>query len=436
MIPTRQLLVLLTLWLAAGLAAVWMLPLRGPWAVLGGGLLVAALIDAVLVRRLPSPSAARSGPSSLALGNWHAFTLRISNPGPRPLQLDLFDCHPSAFGVQDMPRALSIPGMAWQEVTYRLRPTSRGRFDFDGVDTHLRSPLGLLVHHRRLSAPASIKVFPDFQQVERFALLAMQERTTAMGIHLQRRRGAGQEFHQLREYREGDALRQIDWSAVSRRNKLISREYRQERNQRIVFLLDCGRRMRTVEGSAQLNHFDTALNAVLLLSHIALRQGDAVGLQAFAGSDRWLAPVSGRGGISAVLSSIFDLQTTTAPSDYAHAAATLATRQRRRALVVLVTNLRDDDASDLPLALAPLRRRHLVLTASMREASLIAAAQAPIADLSDALRAASAARYLHQRRLAHSTLRQHRLLTLDVEPEALPATLVNRYLEIKRSGML
>ena len=194
--------------------------------------------------------------------------------------------------------------------------------------------------------------------------------------------------------------------------------------------------MRTVEGSDQINHFDTALNAVLLLSHVALRQGDSVGLQAFAGSDRWLPPVRGRGGINAVLSSIFDLQTSTAPSDFAHAAATLAARQRRRSLVVLVTNLRDDDASDLPLALAPLRRRHLVLTASMREASLLAAAQAPIADLSDALRAASAVRYLHQRQRSHAALRQHRLLTLDVEPQALPATLVNRYLEIKRSGML
>ena len=436
MIPSRRLLVLLTLWLAVGLAAVWLQPLRGPWAALGGGLLLAALLDAGLLRRLPSPRAERSGPSSLALGTWHALTLRISNPGPRPIQLDLFDCHPSAFGVKGMPRSLSVPGMAWQEVTYQLRPTRRGPFEFDGVDIHLCGPLGLLAHQRRLPAPGSIKVFPDFQQVARYALLAMQERTAAMGIHLQRRRGAGQEFHQLREFREGDALRQIDWSAVSRRNELISREYRQERNQRIVFLLDCGRRMRGVEGRDEVNHFDTALNAVLLLSHVALRQGDAVGLQAFAGSDRWLPPVRGRGGINAILSSIFDLQTSTAPSDYAHAASTLATRQRRRSLVILVTNLRDDDASELPLALAPLRRRHLVLTASMREASLLAAAQAPIADLSDALRAASAARYLHQRRLSHATLRQHRLLTLDVEPEALPATLVNRYLEIKRSGML
>ncbi len=436
MIPSRQTLALLTLWLAVGLAAVWLDGLRGPWAALGGGLALALLVEAWLLRRLPAPDAERDAPVTLSLGGWHRVTLRISNPGSRPVRLDLFDNHPGAFDVQDMPRSLLVPGGAWQEVTYRLRPMSRGRFAFDGVDAHLHGPLRLLSQRRVLPAPGELRVFPDFKQVSRYALLAMQERTAAMGIHLQRRRGEGQEFHQLREFREGDTLRQIDWSAVSRRNQLISREYREERNQRVIFLLDCGRRMRADEGPGHINHFDTALNAVLLLSYVALRQGDSVGLQAFAGHSRWLPPVRGRGGITAVLSSVFDLQTTTEPSDYAAAAAALAARQRRRALIVLVTNLRDDDAEDLPLALAPLRRRHLVLTASLRESALLAAARAPIEDLSDALRAVSAAHYLHQRGAAHAALRRRHLLTLDVEPEQLPIALVNRYLEIKRAGML
>ncbi len=436
MIPSRRALTLLTLWLAVGLAAVWLDVLCGPWAVMGGGLAAALLLDAWMLRRLPSPAIERQGPTTLSLGGWHAFTLRISNPAPRPVRLDLFDLHPGAFGVKDMPRSLTVPGTAWQEVTYQLRPMSRGRFEFSGVDVHIHSPLRLLSQQRLLEAGGELKVFPDFKQVARYALLAMQERTNAMGIHLQRRRGQGQEFHQLREFRKGDTLRQIDWSAVSRRNQLISREYREERNQRVVFLLDCGRRMRADEGPDHINHFDSALNAILLLSYVALRQGDSVGLQAFAGQDRWLPPIRGRGGINAVLSSVFDLQTTTAPSDYAAAAASLAARQRRRALIVLVTNLRDDDASELPLALAPLRRRHLVLTASMRESALLAAAQAPISDLSEALRAIGAAHYLHQRRAAHAALRKRRLLTLDVEPEQLPVALVNRYLEIKRAGML
>lgn len=436
MIPSRRALTLLTLWLVVGIAAVWLDGLRGPWAAMGGGLGLALLLDALLLRRLPSPTATRDGPTTLSLGSWHGFTIRITNPAPRPVHLDLFDNHPSEFGVKDMPRTLTVPDSAWQEVTYTLRPMTRGRFSFSGVDTHIHSPLRLLAQRRHLDAPGELKVFPDFKQVARYALLAMQERTNAMGIHLQRRRGQGQEFHQLREFRAGDTLRQIDWSAVSRRNQLISREYREERNQRVVFLLDCGRRMRADEGPGHINHFDSALNAILLLSYVALRQGDSVGLQTFAGPQRWLPPVRGRGGVNAVLSSVFDLQTTTAPSDYAEAAATLAARQRRRALIVLVTNLRDDDASELPRALAPLRRRHLVLTASMRESALLAAAQAPVGDLSEALRAIGAAHYLRQRRAAHTALRKSRLMTLDVEPEQLPSALVNRYLEIKRAGTL
>ena len=434
--PAPRLLILLTLWLAVGLVAVWVDVLRGPWGALGGGLLLALGLDAVLLRRIPSPHAERSGPSSLAIGHWHRFTLRLSNPGVRPVRLELFDHHPATFEVEDMPRTLTLSPGAWEEITYRLRPLSRGRFAFEGVDSQVHGPLGLLTQPRRLPADGDLKVFPDFQQVARYALLAMQERTNAMGIHLRRRRGQGLEFHQLREFRDGDALRQVDWKAVSRRNEMISREYRDERNQRVVFLLDCGRRMRADESAAEINHFDMALNAVLLLSYVALRQGDSVGLLAFAGEDRWLPPVRGRGGINAILSNVFDLQTSTAPSDYATAATRLAARQRRRALVVLVTNLRDDDAASLPLALAPLRRRHLVLTASMREPALQAAAAAPVRDLTEALRAASAVHYLQQRQAAHRSLKKRRLMTLDVEPAELPVALVNRYLEIKRAGML
>ena len=436
MIPSRRLLILLLLWLLVGLVGVWLPAMLVPWKVLAVLLVVSVNADIWRLRRIPSPTAERTGPSSLAIGHWHTITLRLSNPGSRPVSAHIFDLHPADFEVRDLPRSLVVPAGAWQEVAYTLRPMSRGRFAYGGVDAWISGPLGLFSQRRLLPADGDIKVFPDFRQITRYALLAMQERTASMGIHLQRRRGQGQEFHQLREYRDGDSMRQVDWRAVSRRNQLISREYREEQNQRVVFLLDCGRRMRADEGPDAINHFDMALNAVLLLSYVALRQGDSVGLLAFAGADRWLPPVRGRGGINAVLSSVFDLQTTTAPSDYATAATTLAARQRRRALIVLVTNLRDDDASDLPLALAPLRRRHLVLTASMREPALLAAAREPVSDLADALRAASAAHYLQQRTAAHAALRRKRLMTIDVEPANLPITLVNRYLEIKRAGML
>ena len=102
-----------------------------------------------------------------------------------------------------------------------------------------------------------------------------------VGAHLRRRRGEGTEFQQLREYRLGDSLRQIDWKATQRARKLISRDYQDERNQQVMLLVDTGRRMLARDDG--LSHFDHVLNAALLVAYIALRQGDVVGLLAAAG---------------------------------------------------------------------------------------------------------------------------------------------------------
>src|SRR5690606_41328078 len=178
-------------------------------------------------------------------------------------------------------------------------------------------------------------------------------------------RGLGLEFHQLREFRDGDTLRQIDWKATARKRTPIAREYQDERDQQIVVLLDCGRRMRSQDD--ELAHFDHALNACLLRSYVALRQGDAVGLATFAGEqDRYVAPLKGQAHISNLLNAVYTLDSTHRPADYAAAVNALLARQRRRALVVLVTNLRDEDDEELLGAVKRLGKQQRVLIASLR----------------------------------------------------------------------
>ncbi|MFT4974827.1 MAG: hypothetical protein ACI8S6_000710 [Myxococcota bacterium] len=434
MIPTPRGLRALAGWLTLGvLAVIW--PALGPlWGGAGLALATALFLDGLSLRTSPTPDVTRRMPGSLAVGRWSEATLRLSSPAGRPLAVEVFDLHPDSFEVEVLPAMARLPAAGWADVPLRLRPSRRGRFTFPGVELRISGRLGLLSEQRAVDCGAEVKVYPDFKVIARYALLAGEDRTAQLGIHLQRRRGEGQDFHQLREYRQGDPSRAIDWKATSRRRQLISREYREERDQQVVILLDCGRRMRAHDGG--LSHFDQALNAALLLSHVALRQGDAVGLQAFSGQNRWLPPIKGRGGINRLLNGVFDLHPTTEPADFIAAASALLARQRRRALVVLLTNLRDDDSDELAAAVASLRRRHLLVVASLREVALREAYQAPIGGLPDALRAAAALRYLRERSGAHDALRARGVTTLDVEPPELPAALVNAYLQIKRSGAL
>jgi len=277
-------------------------------------------------------------------------------------------------------------------------------------------------------------VYPNFRAVSRYELLAAANRTGGLGIRRRPRRGEGLEFHQLREYREGDTLRQIDWKATARLRRAISRQYEEERDQQIVFLLDCGRKMHARDGPR--SHFDFALDAVLLLAHVALRQGDAVGLATMAGEPRWLAPRKGAKQLRRVLNAVFDLESGTRASDYLAGAETLQKRLAKRALVVVVSNLRDEDHEELLRAARLLGRRHLVLVASMKESALAAALDTPVRDLDSALTVAATHQYLLARQQAHARLRRSGVLALDAEPAELAVALVNGYLDVKAAGVL
>ncbi|WP_241086137.1 DUF58 domain-containing protein [Candidatus Vondammii sp. HM_W22] len=168
----------------------------------------------------------------------------------------------------------------------------------------------------------------------------------------------------VREYRAGDSLRQIDWKATSRYRKLISKEYQDERDQQVVFMLDCGRRMRHAETGRM--HLDEALNAMLLLAHAAAERGDAVGFLPFGGSRRWLPPRKGGNLVRQLLYRTYDLESTLSAADYLVAAGELMSLRQRRALVIIITNTRDEESADLITGVQMLKRKHLVVVANLR----------------------------------------------------------------------
>ncbi len=215
---------------------------------------------------------------------------------------------------------------------------------------------------------------------------------------------------------------------------LISREFQEQRNQNLIFLADTGRRMRAIDG--ELPQFDHCLNAMLLLSYVALRQGDLVGIQSFGGTDRWMPPVKGGHSMSAILDHLFDYQTTPEPSDFSMAAERLQARQRRRAMVVVLTNLRGEDGSEIIPALRVLASRHLVVLASLRERSVEDSRKAPVGTFNEALLFSAAEQYSLERAEVMAMLRGHGILTLDTSAADLPIALANRYLDIKAAGWL
>jgi uncharacterized protein (DUF58 family) len=333
-----------------------------------------------------------------------------------------------------MAQRVRVPARGWVEVRYRVRPISRGNLVFGRIEARIESRGGLWQVRRFLGEETATRVYPNFAVLTKFALLATDHRLSQIGVRQQRRRGSGLDFEQLREYREGDSPRSIDWKATARTRKLIAREYQDERDQQVVLLIDCGRRMAAQDG--ELAHFDHVLNAALLLAYAGLRQGDAVGFLTMSGPSRWFAPRKSAATINLILNRVYDLAPTLQTTDYYNAALELMQRMRKRALVVLLSNLRDEDDDTLQPALRLLQSRHLVLFASLRETILSRALTARIDSFDRALTHAATAEYLQRRDLAFRRLERSGAVCLDVEPAELPIALVNRYIDIKRSGRL
>lgn len=434
LLPGPRLLPLLAAWTALALAT-----LPWPEAVrlwLGAGLLLglALAVEAFALLRQPLPACRRELTPVVPLGVWREVTLEFTHEGAAPLPLLIHDHHPADAETEHLPLRHVLPPQARTGLTYRLRCNRRGVQRFAGVDLRLPGRLGLLMRQAFLPVISEVRVYPNFAEVAKYALLASDNRLSQLGIRMRRRRGTGLEFHQLREYREGDMLRQIDWKASSRLRKLIAREYQDERDQQIMLLLDGGFRMRSQDG--RLSHFDAALNALLLLAHVVTRQGDAVGLMSFANEERYLAPAKGQATLARLMNTVFDLEAGAQTPDFISIAATLGQHLRKRSLVIILTSLRDEDGADLREACALLSRQHVVLVANLREHVLDELDEALPPDVDGALTTAATHLYLQAREKTLRHLQHEGVVVLDTAPEKLAVGLINRYLEIKRSGRL
>ena len=393
-----------------------------------------ALYDAWRLLRLPAADITRELPGSLPLGRWREVWLTFDNPRGPALELEWIDHHPEGFQVEQASGGLRVPASGHARARYRIRPLLRGAHAFLQVQTRLYSPWRLWQRDRIDTVRNETRVYPDFAAIAHYALLATASHTHHIGIRQTRQRGEGTEFHQLREFREGDALRQIDWKATMRLQKPITREFQDERDQQIFCLLDCGYRMLTQDG--ELSHFDHCLNAVLLLAFVASRQGDALGIGTFGGVDRWLSPAKGRGNINRLLNAFYDIQPTRHAADFQRAATELVRRQRKRSLVIILSNLREEDSGELLTATRLLSRRHSVLIANLREQILDDIVEQPVENFHDAVTMASAQRYKQQRGDFLRRLAGHQINLLDTTPRGLTIGLINRYLRLKAERVI
>jgi uncharacterized protein (DUF58 family) len=434
--PTPRLILGLGFPLALAVAEVFAAEFGIVLLAVGALLLLAAAVDWLRTPRPAGLSVIREIATTMPVGIARTVHLRVLNKQARAIRFRLWDLFPGQLRASGLPspRLSAAPGHALQ-FAYKLHPDHRGTYEFGRTQLALVSPWGFWERLVKIGEASSIRVYPDYVQVLKSALLAARQRLDMMGILKRRRRGEGTEFQQLREFRVGDRLNQVNWKATAKLATLISNEFQEERDQQIVFLLDGSYRMRSQDGA--LSHFDHTLNAIILLTYFAVKQGDAIGLLTFGGShDRYVAPAKGKRVIPELLDTLFDLQPSNDSPDYQMMSRQLLRLVKKRSLIVLVTTLRDDVAAELKSAIRAMTARHLVLVANIHEAILGEIAARPIHSTDDALTWLGAQDFVERTRRAVDGLRGGGVDILDSSARDLPIAISNRYLALKQSGRI
>jgi uncharacterized protein (DUF58 family) len=434
LVPDRPLVLATLLPLALAIAALAERALVVPMLVVDAAIVLVALVDAAVVRG-QRYAVERVVPDLWSLARPMGLELQLARTaggGRRAIEVhdDLF---PAAKAELPLRATLDARGRA--QLSYKVTSTARGVHALGDVWVRCRSPLGLWVHQLRLPAPAEVRVYPDLAAIRDYELLAKKNRDV-FASRLTRLRGGDTEFERLRDYAPDDEMRRVDWKATARRRKLTVREYQLEQNQSIVFMLDCGRLMTSVWDD--LTGLDYALNATLMMAHVAVRRGDLVGLLAFDEVVRRLiAPRPGVRASNQLIQATFDLFPQMVESDYEAAFRQLRRQMKRRSLVVLVTHAIDDPTARRVAALArELMPAHLPLVALLKDAEVerLLARRPDDADGACVQAAASEVALWRDQHLRE--LERSGVMVLDVFHHELTGALVAKYLEVKARGLI
>lgn len=435
-VPTTRLGVLLLV-----AAPVWLLSGMRWGSALAAMILLAvlAVVGYELVTLAPARrfSISREAPTTTGLGDTATIAYTIVSEWPRSARVRIYESVPPALRTGGDSHVEITATRGATVATASIAPQTRGRHPLGPITARVAGRLGLVERSWRIHLDDTVSVAPSLASAQRFRLRALQARTHDAGVRVLRHRGESLSFAALRPYAPGDDPRRIDWKATARQRAPIVREYSLEQGQTVLIAVDAGRLMTQREGG--LARFEYALSAAIVLAAVAADAGDKIGLLLFDDAVRaFLPPVGGTAAVRSIRDALIGAEPRLVEPDYAAAFATLATRQRRRALIVLFSDVIDARSSRSLIAqTARGTTRHLHLVVALRSQALFSSASLPGQPTTDVLyRAAAAEELVLAREEALHRMRQSGVNVVDVPMSGLTATVVDRYLELKGRGAI
>jgi len=427
----------------AWLAPAWWSPLFIVAMFFWDGLLLAACFWDLY--RLPAArqiAVSRIWHARPALGVTSRVDIQISTDGPLVLRMHAVDEIPFSLAAEPPELVATVPAGGATLLSYPILPRKRGETRVGRI--FLRYQSGLQLAERRGVAETGqvVRVLPNIEQARNQTLNLIRSRQVEIDRRRYRQRGMGREIESLREYNEGDEFRNISWTATARRHRLITRVFQMERSQIVWLVLDAGRllraQVREPGNPLRLSKLDHAVNAALSLAQVTLHCGDRVGLLAYGSrTQQSLLPAREPHQVRHFADALAEVHAENSEPDHARAVRTLLSMQKRRSLIVWITDFAETatvpEVIDYAMQMTP---RHLVIFATMNQPELVALAAAMPASPEEMYRHAAALEICQRRESLLGRLRQHGVLAFEWMPWGLSTVLVNQYLEVKERNWL
>lgn len=394
------------------------------------------LTDLIVLFKSSGVKAERILPDKFSNSDENKVQVNLQNQYRFKATFEIIDEIPVQFQKRDFLHILKIPARSSSTFSYGLRPVERGEYIFGNLNVFASTPLKLVRRRKKFGKEQMVKVYPSFIQMKKYDFLAIDRKIAQPGLKMIRKIGHTMEFEQIKDYVLGDDIRSINWKATAKQGGLMVNQYQDERSQPVYSVIDSGRTMKMPFNNLKL--LDYAINSALAFSNIALKKKDKAGLISFSSKLEKMIPASSKKAhLNLLLENLYNINTQYKDSDFGLLYTHINRRLPQRSLLLLYTNFEHLSAlhRQLPYLLA-LARKHLLVVIFFENTELETFINQDSNKVGQIFDQAIAGQFSYDKRLMVKELQKHGIQTILTKPEDLTVNTINKYLEIKKRGIL
>lgn len=375
-------------------------------------------------------------PEKLSNGDNNPIKISLTNTYLFKANIKVLDEIPHQFQKRDFTIVTKINSAENKLFNYELRPVERGVYSFGNLNIFASSPLKLITRKYTFNNAQEVPVYPSFLQMRKYDLMAFTNRLFEYGLKKIRRIGNTMEFEQIKEYVQGDDIRNINWKATAKRSQLMVNQFQDEKSQPVYSIIDKGRVMKMPFD--ELSLLDYAINATLVISNIALKKQDKAGMFAFSNKIENRVVAERRSSqMNLILETLYNLETNFVESDFSRLYVDVKRNINHRSLLLLYTNFETLDALHRQLPyLQAISKQHLLVIIFFENTELTKFSKEKAQTTQQIFDQTIAEKFIYEKKLIVNELRKYGIQTILTKPENLTINTINKYLEIKARGLL